>query len=97
LVVKLGVEIVAVAEGIVVEYVAHVMLMEYLENLELLSTFLTRLSKMYLEKLNLLLVDKQMIADAIAELNSFQDVRLALIDCRIVWMRNFHWLEKKAL
>nr|GEZ97616.1 hypothetical protein [Tanacetum cinerariifolium] len=149
LVAKLGVEVVVVAEVIVVECVVLGMLMENLkivavvetcssaspsssitpatnmpsnkgvstpknpfptllmlantfwvragENLEVLSTFLTRLSKMYLEKLNLLPVDKQMTADAIAELNSFHDVHLALIDCRIVWMRNFYLIEKKAL
>nr|GEU91963.1 hypothetical protein [Tanacetum cinerariifolium] len=56
-----------------------------------------RLSKIYLEKLNFLPVDKQMTADAAAELNSFHEVRLALIDCKMVWMRNFHWLEKKDL
>nr|GFC18488.1 hypothetical protein [Tanacetum cinerariifolium] len=32
-----------------------------------------RLSKIYLEKLNFLPVDKQMITDAIAELNSFHE------------------------
>nr|GFD20322.1 hypothetical protein [Tanacetum cinerariifolium] len=37
-----------------------------------------------LEKLNFLPVDKQMTADAIVELNSFHEMRLALSDCRIV-------------
>nr|GEW89660.1 hypothetical protein [Tanacetum cinerariifolium] len=32
-----------------------------------------------------------MIADAIAELKSFHEVHLALIDSKIVWIRNFHW------
>nr|GEX19052.1 hypothetical protein [Tanacetum cinerariifolium] len=45
----------------------------------------------------ILIMRMLIIADAIAELNSFHEVRLALIDCRIVCMRNFHWLEKKAL
>nr|GEY23771.1 hypothetical protein [Tanacetum cinerariifolium] len=42
-------------------------------------------------------LNKEITADAIAELNSFHEVRLALIDCRIMYMMNFHWLEKKAL
>nr|GEX65902.1 uncharacterized mitochondrial protein AtMg00810-like [Tanacetum cinerariifolium] len=61
----------------------HLVPQEYMSNLELLSTFLTKLSKMYLEKMNLRPVDKQITAEAMAELKSFQDVCLALSDCRM--------------
>nr|GEW52979.1 hypothetical protein [Tanacetum cinerariifolium] len=44
-----------------------------------LSTFLPKLSKIYLEKLNFLPEDKHMTTDAIEDLTSFHDVLLALI------------------
>ncbi|GJR00913.1 hypothetical protein Tco_0523897 [Tanacetum coccineum] len=53
------------------------------------SKFFTILSKIYLEKLNLWFVARQIIADAEVLLNSFQEVVLALRHCNMVWMRNF--------